>query len=475
MNSGHACPGAGSERDRRPPTARRSSLWVPLLLFTLVLVIHGLSPVLQSTDSIWSVHVALSVVREGNTDLDEYRDLVLARDRYRYEIVNGHIYSSFPIGTPLLAAPLVFLIDQGIRMAGFALPKAFRRAPHEGAAERPDAASFPRAVERLVASLIVAAAAVLIYFVGRQSLSPGLAAILAGLFAFCTPAWSTASRALWQHGPSMLMLAAALLLVLMSDRRPALVQYASLPLAFSFVVRPTNAISIAAFTLFVVMRRRQYLVRYLAWSLVVVVPFLAYNLAVYREVLAPYYSAQRVGATVHFAEALVGNLVSPGRGLFVFCPALGFSVYGVVRSLRSGGDHLLDVLLAGTLVLHWLVISSFPHWYGGFCFGPRFFSDVMPYFIYFLIPVLAWLSKPRGALRAWLVSSFVLLAVVSLLIHLSGAVNKDSHRWNLVPTSIDSSQERLWDWTDLQFLRGIVKGPVTTGNPGPDSEGGSPR
>ncbi len=475
MNSGRAFSDIGSERDRHPLTARRSSLWVPLLLFTFVLVIHALSPVLQSTDSIWSVHVALSMVRQGNTDLDEYRDVVLARDRYRYEIVNGHIYSSFPIGTPLLAAPFVFLIDQGIRMVGFASPKALRRAPHKGTAERPGAASFPWAVERLVASLIVAAAAVLVYFIGRQFLSSCFSGILAGLFAFCTPAWSTASRALWQHGPSMLMLAGALLLVLMSDRRPALVQYASLPLAFSFVVRPTNAISIAAFTLFVVMRRRRYLVRYLAWSLVVVVPFLAYNLAVYREVLAPYYSAQRVGAAVHFAEALAGNLVSPGRGLFVFCPVLAFSVYGIVRSLRSRGDHLLDVLLVGTIILHWLVISSFPHWYGGFCFGPRFFSDVMPYLIYFLIPVLAWLSETRGPLRGWLVSCFVLLAVVSLFIHLSGAVNKASHRWNLVPTSIDRSQERLWDWTDLQFLRGIVKKPVTTGNPGPDSEDGSLR
>jgi len=168
---------------------------------------------------------------------------------------------------------------------------------------------------------------------------------------------------------------------------------------------------------------------------------------------------------------LLGTSRSLATYLFVFCPLLGFSIYGIVRSLRSRRDRLLDLLIAGTVVMHWFVVSGFPHWYGGHCFGPRFFADIIPYFAYFLIPVLAWLSETRSALRSWLLLSFILLTAVSLLIHLSGAVNRASHRWNSAPVNVDKSTGRVWDWHDLQFLRGVVQGPLTTGDSSQPGEG----
>lgn len=451
--------GVGVDSGQRPPAARQHSLWVPLMLFLLVLSVHSLSRVTQSCDSMWSVHLGLSMMREGNTDLDEYRDVVLSGPRYLYAVINGHVYSSYPIGTPLLAAPLVYVIDEEVRLLCRASPKAevYIRSLYRDPVERVDAASLHRWVEVLVASLIVALTTVLVYCVGRQFLHPSLSLLLACVFAFCTPAWSTASRALWQHGPSMLMLSAALLILLQARQKPCLVQYASLPLAYSFVVRPTNALSIVGLSLFVAIRHRRYLLQYLAWSLVVVVPFVWYNLWLYHAMLPPYFSPEKVGATAHLIEGLAGNLVSPARGLFVFCPVLAFSVWGMVLSLRSREDHLLGLLLVGVVVSHWLVISSFPDWHAGHSFGPRYFTDVMPFLVYFLIPVVVWFSETRSALRSWLLSLFVLLAVVSLLVNLSGAMNKATYRWNSVPTDIDKSPRRLWDWTDLQFLRGIVK------------------
>lgn len=48
-----------------------------MLLFTLVLLVHGLSPVSQSCDSMWSVLLGLSTMREGYDDFDECRDAVM--------------------------------------------------------------------------------------------------------------------------------------------------------------------------------------------------------------------------------------------------------------------------------------------------------------------------------------------------------------------------------------------------------------
>ncbi len=433
--------------------------WVALLLFVSVFLLQGISPVSQSSDSMWSVQIGLSLIHEGNADLDEYRDAVLGGPRYVYEMVNGHVYSSYPIGTPLLAAPLVYAIDVGLRQLSSMSPETadfIRELRHERT-QRVDAATLHRQVEILVASLFMALTAVLMYFIGRQFLGSLSSLVLALAFAFCTPAWSTASRALWQHGPSMLMLTAALLILLKAREKPLFAQFASLPLAYSFVVRPTNALSVVALTLFVAIRYRKYLLPYLGWSLIVVVPFVWYNLWLYHSVLPPYFSPHKVGASVHLLEGLAGNLVSPSRGLFVFCPVLLFSVWGVVLALKARTSRLLTAFLVGVVVLHWLVISSFPDWHGGHSFGPRYFADVVPYLTYFLVPVLVWFSEARKALRGWLLALLVLVAALSLLINLSGAVNRATYLWNSVPTDIDKSPRRLWDWTDLQFMRGIAR------------------
>ena len=49
----------------------------------------------------------------------------------------------------------------------------------------------------LIASIIVALASAVMYLIARQFLAPLQSILLALIFAFCTPAWSTASRALW--------------------------------------------------------------------------------------------------------------------------------------------------------------------------------------------------------------------------------------------------------------------------------------
>jgi hypothetical protein len=264
----------------------------------------------------------------------------------------------------------------------------------------------------------------------------------------------------------MLMLTAALLILLKAREKPFLAQFACLPLAFSFVIRPTNALPIVGLTLFVAIRHRKYLVRYLAWSMLVVIPFVWYNLWLYHSVLPPYFSPQKVGASVYLLEGLAGSLVSPSRGLFVFCPVLAFSVWGMVLSLKAQTGRLLAALLVGVIVSHWFVISSFPDWYAGHTYGPRYFTDVVPFLVYFLIPVLATLSAARGFRRVALGSVVGLLVLASAFTNGNGAVNKATALWNSSPVDVDEAPGRVWDWTDPQFLRGVVRKDLTIKVPG---------
>jgi hypothetical protein len=408
---------------------------VPVGLFALAFGVYVGSPVVQSTDSLWTVPLATSIVREKDLNLDEYASLIPPQD-YRIQWIAGHSYSSFPPGTPLLVAPLVYLY-------GLAVP--------EFAA---DVGKNHEQAELFIASLITAIAVVLIYGIGRASLSVARSAVLALVFAFATSAWSTTSRALWQHGASLLLLSAALFILTAARRRPRLVPLVGVLLAFSFIVRPTNAISVLVLTIYVFLEHRNYFPGYLLGVVLVVGPFLVLNQGLYGSPLPPYYMPTRIGASGTLLGALAGNLVSPSRGLLIFSPVLLFSAVGVALKAVRRDLNRLDWSLLIILGLHWLVISAFPKWWGGWSYGPRFASDVLPYLIYFLVPVLAWMGEPRTP--AVVAFFFWVTVVVSVFMHYRGANDRATFGWNGQPVQVDDQPGRVWDWRDPQFLRGAA-------------------
>lgn len=82
-------------------------------------------------------------------------------------------------------------------------------------------------------------------------------------------------------------------------------------------------------------------------------------------------------------------MISPSRGLLVFTPVLVFSIAGILRALRSGWMRPLSICLTVLVILHWVSISLFVGiWWGGYSYGPRLFSDMLPILVLFLIPLL---------------------------------------------------------------------------------------
>jgi hypothetical protein len=194
----------------------------------------------------------------------------------------------------------------------------------------------------------------------------------------------------------------------------------------------------------------------------VLIPFIMYFRSNYDAFLPYYYHPSRLKSAPFFWEALAGNVISPSRGLFLFSPVFLFSFVGVAIKIRRRDFGLLDALLGGVIVLHWIAISSLGHWWAGYSYGPRFFSDMIPLFIYFLIPVLEQFpwpgvkTPPHPALRRCYVGLFVLCAAFSVFAHARGAMSITANEWNAYPLNIDKHPERLWDWTDPQFLRGVL-------------------
>jgi len=452
-----------------PPFSLRVEIAICAGLFFAVWFSHALSRNWTSTDSRWTIPTALSILDHRSARLDQYAPLIEQDKFYAIDCLKGstvirplhsltqcaggHLYNFYPIGVPVLAVPEVYIIRRFAAIAN-AVPwvsglvkNPYRRRFLEG-----DLVDTHPLVEVLIASFWIAMATVLTYLVARRMLNPIRSVAIALLFAFCTLAWSTASRALWQHGASMLLISVALWILVCAAHRPRWLAVAGFSLAFAIVVRPTNVVVFGAVLAYLLVTRSPGLSLFVAASAPVFVAFAAWSYSVYGFPVAPYYWPHRpgsnsLGLSGNFPVALVGNLISPGRGLFVFVPVFLLTPIGAFQFSAYAAYVRLRPFLIAALIGHWLLISSFRDWWAGFSFGPRYFSDVTPLLVFLLMPLLAK-RRAKGLLAV-----FVVLAVISLAIQYRGANRQAAFDWNRTPVSIDQNPQRVWNWSDLAFFR----------------------
>jgi len=438
---------------------------LPALLFLAIFLGSGLSPLGSSFDSRWSVYIARSLWQRGDTNLDEYQAAMVRTNYYGGQCIDaaghvrigppaeceGHWYDRYPVGGPVLESPLILAVLGGMHALHPLLRNFSSSNPVLEGFLRGDADAGHAIIELEVASVLVAATAVMLFLIARRYLSDTRAVWLTLLFAFATPAYSVASRGLWQHTPSILLLTITIYLLLRAEEHPALAAWAGFPVALSYTVRPTDALFCIVLTAYVAVRHRRYLTRFLLAAAPVAAVFLAYNFRVYHAPLSPYYRSPLGGfLPEHFpvmAEALAGNLISPARGLLIYTPVF---LFAMVAMWRRDWKLPLAPWLAALVVLHWIAISAYTQtWWAGFCYGPRFFTDVTPIFALFLIPYLARWEKLGSGRRAL----FLACALISLAMHLRAGWSPAVFEWSLKPVSVGEHPERVWDWADPPFLR----------------------
>ena len=449
---------------------------IATVLGVVVFAIDMASPSGMTADPIRAVSVAVSMVHYHSLSLDRFQPL--PDPGYAITVVNGHSYPLFPWAVSLFAVPWVILEDVGHKLGLTEGSVAMVRSGHDWG------------LQVVSMATVVAAATVVVYFIALRVLRlqpPGRrrrwGIAVAMTFALATPVWSTASRAMWQHGPSMLCIAVGLLCALRAQSGARGWMGMGAAFAASYAMRPTDSIVIIVMAVWIVVAERRHLLAVVAGAVPPLVVLVAVNLAVYHQPLSPYYTGgQSFAVSGTMAVALAGNLVSPARGLFIFCPLVVLSVAGVVVRWRAGELTAFWRALAVLPVLHWIVISAFKHWWGGDSYGPRFFTDLVPVFVVLALPaveVLAgWLAPAAAATgpevetgadmgagpaggggrlrwRRALVALTIVALVWSVAVEAQGAILRSAWCWNNEPTDVDAHPSKLWDWSDPQFARGI--------------------
>jgi hypothetical protein len=419
------------------PMPRRSAYFVTFGLFAFLVTLYVASPLRTSSDSRWSIHSALSLIEGRGGDLSDYLPVLKKNNFYNIEYPDGRPHTFFPIGVSILSAPIVAVVA--------VVDPSFKEMLRE---------QISGNLENLLASIFAAAAAVIFFwlvFNKFQRLTIALATTI--IFSLCTSMWSTATRALWQHGPLVLMLVIAMLLLHRARKSPALIQFVSLPLGMAYLIRPTASIPIAVLTLYVLALYPRWFLRYMCWAMLIGAPWIAFNLAIYRAILPPYYLGLSYAGESSLSVALLGNLVSPSRGLFTYSPVLLFALTGFVFALRETEGRLLHLAYGAIVIAMLIAISSVPAWWAGHSYGPRYTTDLIPFLAYFTAFNFRALAGFTPKWRAALLTGIGVLAAASLVIHAQGALQSTPMSWNYLPDNIDQNPSRLWDWSDPQFLR----------------------
>jgi len=410
---------------------------ISLVLFAFLLVVFVTSPLMISTDSRWSIHTAMSLARGHGGDLTEYFPILQKEKFYSIEYPDGRPRTLYPIGPSLLAMPIV---------------EALAWVRPDWAAGLPY--NIPRRTQELIASLIGAIAGVIFYWlILSEFQSQAIALASAAILSLCTSMWSTATRALWQHGPLVLMLVIAMLLLERARRRTELVQYVGLPLAMSYLMRPTAIVAVIVLSTYVVVFYRAYFVQFICWAMLVTIPWMTYNFTIYHQLLPHYYSMNAFSTQTRFLEGLLGNLFSPSRGLFVFSPVLTFALSGFIFALRDRERGALHLAYGAIVAGNMIVIGSASMWWAGHSFGPRFTTDVVPFLAYFTAFNFRLPESFQHRTQVVVSSAIVVLALVSMAIHEQGSFRHATWEWNYIPNNIDQNPAREWDWRDPQFAR----------------------
>jgi len=149
-----------------------------------------------------------------------------------------------------------------------------------------------------------------------------------------------------------------------------------------------------------------------------------------------------------------GLLVSPTKGLLVFSPFLLFLVLAWQHLPRSREERGLTLAMCIGVAIQ-IVLYAKADWRGGLSWGPRYMTDLLPFLMWMLAPVVAAL---RGVGRV----CFLVAVGVSVVIEAIGAFSYSGsvdnpiyaadHDWHL------HDMRAAWNWRNAPFITSLKQG-----------------
>jgi hypothetical protein len=336
--------------------------------------------------------------------------------------LDGEFYAKYGLGHSVLVA-LVISLARAVPGAGLA-----------------NTALFVNAMATALTAFFLILSAGRLGYSTRTSLSIGL------LFGLATFSW-VYTKTMFSD-PLVALGWSAVLWIVLARITPRRALSAGLVMAATVAVRPALVLASVPFCLLLWDRNPRILARrQIAFMLPVAVVglgLLAFNQWRFGDPFQFGY-AELFGGSL--TAGLFGFLVSLDRSIFVFAPPLVGLFWSVPAFMRQHGSLGWKLLVIAGFVL--LLYSTWPVFWGGPVWGPRYLLPILPLLMILLLPAVhrAW---PH---RGWPRLAMLFLVIAGLAIQLVGVI------WN--PSSMTHTLGQrypLWllrprtQWLDIAWL-----------------------
>lgn len=430
----------------------------PLAPARIAALVAGLSLVLLAwvarvDNSFGDNHLSLltsqALIEQGSPRLDTYvdrcgQDSIISRGYGSYLIYNKHYYYYFPIGTPLLSLPLV----GAAKLSGADMVRAAD-------------VQFWRRIYTAISLVILFS---ILRLMCRRYVSDMAAVMWSLMTVLGTTAASTIGTGNWSHNAATILIATLLYWTasrLRCGKFPVRAGWIGIVVVMAYLCRPSTVVwsmPILAYCCWLEPRRMRWAILGL---LLFAGAFVCWSHLEYGRFLPPYYAPERLTPDGKFSDAFWGNWISPARGILCFSPLICLGLLTVwLPGLRRQG---LTWLLVLGFVAQWLIISRFPHWWGGWSFGPRLQTESVPGLA--LLTLIGGVAVFQFISARWarrLVRVFVgLLAAWGILVHTyQGMFRPEVMGWNGTIDTVPAHY--IWEWRYPQFLAAFQPAAITT-------------
>lgn len=431
-----------------------------LCLFSLIYFVYLISSMSTGAgDTIPASLLPFSILENHNLYLDQFYYYFESNSLLPFaREIDGHLLSFYPIVTPVLITPLYVLAFLFIKINNIPLDMF-----------NPAFGSIVLIMGKLSSSLIASFSAIFVFLSLKELTNKRIATIVTLIFAFAANTWAISSRELWQHGLVELFLAMSIYLVLINEKQKSKMNIIYLGLISGFFIfnRPPDSILLIPIIYYILTMKDRRIIYYFSFMALSSAPFFLYNMHYFGSFFGGYADlASAINLNYKMITGFVGLLASPSRGIFIYTPIIIFSIAGYLKVFKLSNNIVKNFLLIfGISILGQILIySAFVIWWGGWSYGPRFLTGMLPVLFIFLGLYLKDthmnIKQKKNLLKILI---FSILLIWSIFVQFVGAFYYPNGGWDGSP-SVDLHPERLWHWNDTQIMRSFNAGITSPGN-----------
>ncbi len=332
------------------------------LIFVSALAIYALSlngvwaadhptSFLQLDYSMWTRH---SFILDGIENFKQHSSV----DNFLYD---GHYYSALAPGLPVLALPftgLGFTLDNGFNPFGSAM-----------------------FLSEFFIALTNAIASYLVYKIAKGHFNEKTSTLLAFGYAFATISWPFTTYFFQSDTSAMLNLFTVYFAL---KGKPV---FSGVAAGTAFTVDYVNAVLIPVILVYFLATRGRRALSFLIPTSMGLFLIGAYNATIFGNPLASSEQVYQHTPSIFtkfsypLLNGLALNLISPERGLLIYCPILLLGLLGFRIALRRRGYRKQAILFFACFLAVLIPYSMWVDPMGGESFGPRFLISAIPFIL----------------------------------------------------------------------------------------------